>query len=810
VNPLRYAFRSLARTPGYTLIALTTLALGIGVNTSMFSIVDGLLFRAAPYPEPARLVQLTRHSHAAGRDLTRFSEQELREVLPAAEGFSSLTAYDRMMYTSSSPGQPAERLLAIRFTGGVMETLAVQPLIGRGFSAEEFEPGQDQVVMLMESVWRARFGADPNILGRTLRLDGDIVTIVGVVPLRYEYRAYWGNVAFWRPLNYSPDQLNQRGYRQFWVIGRLKTGVIPSSVGVQLAPLATQQETAFPQDYPGVRYDVISLNDASVDDVRRSLSWMLLALATFVLLIACANLANLQLARSTSAMREFAIRAALGASRARLIGQQLTECILLALAGGGLGFLVALWLNRLAEHAILVNGAQGFEATMNGGIMLGALALSLGTGVAFGLLPALLSSRADVTAALKSQARGSTVGPGQRRMRQTLIVSQVALALVLLSGAAIINRGFSRMLERHVGWETSGVLTAILPIPETRYATPVQRIEFFAKLEERLAAIPGVAHAALATSLPLFNGPTNRPVFLDSPATGNGSADPVAWHYMVTSDYFSAMGMRLLEGRAFARELRADSPQQIIVGESLARHFWPGESAVGKRLGGFDEGRPVWREVIGVVGDVEPAASADHAATRLAVYRPLVQEPWSYVNIVLRGTPELGRVDSLAQPLRRAVSEVDPELAADFIVTVRQFVDVVQNNVILVGKMLLGFAGLGLLLAAIGLYGVISRSVAERTSEFGIRLALGAQPRDLLRQVLSRGLWLTAIGLIIGLFGVFALGRVLSAIIPRIAGVDPLGIGGVVLLLFAVTLLACWLPARRATKVNPLTALRAE
>lgn len=802
---LRYAFRSLLKSPGYTLIALATLALGIGVNTSMFSVVDALLFRSAPYPDAEHVVQLmatTRND----QNVRSFSEQEIREIRPTAEAFSSLTATNYTVATLVEPGRPPERLQCVSFSSGMADTFGVQPLLGRPFAADEFEQGHNQVTLLSESLWRVRFGADPNIIGRTLRLDGEAVTVIGVMPAQFEYRMYWGNVMLWRPLNFTPDQLNLRGYRQFSLIGRLKPGSTIDTVAAQLSALAANQEKNFPQDYPGLRYKALPLHVAAMDDVGRSISWMLLGLAGFVLLIACANLANLQLARATSSVRDLAIRAALGASPGRLIRQQLTECVLLSLTGGILGIFVALWLNRLLERSILIDGVPSFKAPMNATVLVATLGLSLITGLLFGVVPALLASRTDVNAALKSQGRGSTVGRHQHRLRHALIVGEIALALVLLGGAAIMNRGFAKMLERQTGWDTSHVLTAILPIPESRYSTAEKRVEFFRRLELKLVDIPGVDHAALATSLPLFNYTSDREVFLEAPGAAGARTNPVASHVMITPDYFAAMGITVLEGRTFSPDLKPDGPQQILINESLARQFWPKESALGKRLGAIDKNQTVWREVIGVVRDVEPAASITNPATRFAVYRPLNQEPWSYVNVVLRSE----NPGTLGQAIRRAIAEIDPDLAADRVGTVRQFVDSTQHNIVVVGQMLVGFAALGLVLAAVGLYGVISNLVAQRTTEFGIRLALGARPVDVLGNVLNRGLRLSLLGLAIGLIGACGFGKFLSATMPRLASVDPVALGGVSLLLFAVALLACWFPARRATKVDPMIALRAE
>jgi putative ABC transport system permease protein len=804
MTTLRYAIRSLLQSPGYTCIALITLALGIGVNTSMFSVVNALLFRTAPYPSANDVVQLT--AQTRNGELRGFSEQEIREIRSQAESFSSLTAAAYAVFTLTEPGRPGERLQGVSLSSGMMDTFRVQPMLGRPFTAEEFEQGKNQVVLLSEGLWRTRFAADPGVIGRTLRLDGEPVTVVGVMPAVFDYRMYWGNVLLWRPLNYTPDQLNFRGYRQFPLIGRLKDSAAMAGIPAQLAPLATRLEKEFPQDYPGLRYQVLPLHEAAMDDVGRSISWMLLGLAGFVLLIACANLANLQLARATANVRDFAIRAALGASRSRLVVQQLAECVVLSLTGGALGFLVALWVNRMLERSILIGGAPGLEITMDGRILVATLIVSLLTGIVFGVLPALFASRADVMSSLKSQARGSTGGRGQQRMRHALIVGEIALALILLGGAAIMNRGFSRMLERPTGWDTTRVLTAVLPVPETRYPTGDKRMELFRRIEDKLALLPGVEHAALATSLPLFNYTSDRQVFLDAPAGEAQVSPPVASHVMITPRYFDVMGIPLLEGQFFAPDLKVDGPPYMIVNEALARQFWPNESAVGKRLGSTTDGKTVWREIIGVVRDVEPAANFANPPTRLTVYRPLVQETWSYVNVVLRSQNPAALTESMS----RVISEVDPDLALDQVGTIPDFVKRTQHNFMVVGKMLMGFAALGLALAAVGIYGVISHLVAQRTSEFGIRLALGARPLDVLVNVLQRGIWLSCIGVLIGLLGAYGFGRFLASIMPRLASSDPFALVAVAALLFGVTLIACWFPAWRATKVDPMVALRAE
>ncbi|MCR6657687.1 MAG: ABC transporter permease [Opitutus sp.] len=806
LTPLRQAARSLLKAPGYTAIALLTLALGIGVNTSMFSVIDALLFRSAPFPNSAQIFEVVASTRTA--ESRPYSYEELREVREQLTAFSSLTTVAHTQYTISEPGQPAERLQATLVSDDFFQTFGVAPLIGRAFSAEEYQPGRNQVILLSHGFWQLRFGGAHDVIGRTMRLDGQTATIIGVMPPSFDYHMLWGRTAFWRPLNFTKEQMEWRDYRMFSLIGRLPETTNPAQVSAELAPVAAQQEKVFPESYSGIRYRAVPLHETLMDSLGRRISWLLLGLAAFVLLIACANLANLQLARATSNLRELAIRAALGASRARLIRQQLLESILLALGGGALGLGLAFALNRIIDRNFILAGApNSLDLSLDPNVLGLTFAVSLLTGILFGIAPAWFASRTDVNAALKSQARGSTTGRGHHRVRQFLIVGEVALALILLGGAAILQRGFSSLLERRTGWDTDRIVAAALPIPQTRtdYETDEQRIELFRRIEERLQRMPGVEHAALATSLPIFSYNADRQVFTDGQSQGDPNL-PATFTVMVTSDFFAAMGIPLLEGRVFAPDIKSDDPQVVIINESLARRLFPNDTAVGKRVATMDSGKPYWAEVIGVVRDVDVAANTRDPSTPYQLYKPVAQEPWGYLFALVRSAVPESQVEAV----RRAISEVDPDLAVAYAGTVRQLVDQQQHNLRLAGKTLSAFALLGLLLAAIGLYGVISSLVAQRTSEFGIRLALGAQPSAILQLVLRHGLFLCAVGVTVGLFGAFVLARFLASLMPRVAALDWLALLGVAATLFLTALIACWVPARRATKVDPMIALRAE
>ncbi len=806
LSDLRQATRSLLKSPGCTCVALVTLALGIGVNSSMFSVVDALLFRSAPFPEPDRLVQLTATtSHGETRP---FSYLEINEIRDQRSGFAALTTVWHTAFAVSEPGQPAERVAAAAVSADFFATFRVAPLLGRAFSPEEFQPGRNNVVLLSHRYWQQSYGAARDVIGRTMRLDAAVVTIIGVMPPEFDYRMLWGGCVLWRPLNFAPDQIQWRDYRTFDLIGRLAPGASPAQIGAQLAPVLATQAKQFPESYAAVRYTAAPLHEALMDTLGKRISWMLLGLSGIVLLIACANLANLQLARATAGLGELAIRAALGASRRRLIWQQMLESLVLAASGGAVGIALAFALNRIIDQNFVIGGSGGgLHLGLDPKILGLTFAVSLATGVLFGIAPAWFASRTDVNAALKQQTRGSSPGRGHHRVRQTLIVAEVALALVLLGGAAILQRGFAQMPERRTGWETERVITAMLPIPETRkeFATDPQRIVLFRKLEERLAAIPGVEHAALATSLPIFTYNGDRQILREGQSPGDANL-PAAFHVMVTSDYFAALGIPLVEGQLFKRIIDPKDPRVIVINESLARALWPNGSAIGKRIGSMDSGKPYWAQVIGVVRDVDGAANTRHPSTPFQIYKPLAHEPWSGVWMVLRGPAPA----ALGETLRRAVAEVDADLAATGIGTVRQFVDYQQHNLFLAAKTLTGFALVGLVLAAVGLYGVISNLVAQRTGEFGIRLALGAQPADVLGLVLRHGLRLCTVGAAIGLAGAVALGKLLAALMPRVASVDLVALFAVTVTLFLTALGACWIPGRRATKVDPMIALRAE
>ncbi len=799
---IRLTLRRLLQKPGFACVAVLTLALGIGVNAMMLSLVESLLFRKAPLPTRDSLVQIT--GHLQHGTYPQFSYSEIEEMRPHASAFASMVVIGRESVAISEPGHPAERLLAANVSSGFQDTFGVAPMLGRGFARDEYLPGANAVVLLSHAFWLQRFGGDRNILGRTIRLDGTTVEIVGVMPPDFDYRPLWGGAAYWRPLDFTPEQREWRDNRQFTVIGRLRPQTPPAHAEAALATLAVEQAKRFPESYTGLSYRAEPLDAALTDRQSRQITLLLLGLSGFVLLLACANLANLQLARATGRSREFAIRAALGASRSRLLAGQLIESLMLALAGAVLGLVFAHSLAGILSRHLGIGGSESVSLGLP--VLLGTFAVALASGVVFGLVPAWFAARVNVNDALKQQARGSTGGPGHHRMRQSLIVAEVSLAFVLLAGAAMMHRGVAQLSTQQAGWDTERVMVADLPLPERRIDTYEKRIELFRRLERRLAGIPGVEHAAITTSLPLDSYSGERQVLTIGQSAADSARLPTAFHVMVTSDYFATLGIELVRGRPFEPGLPANRPRVVIINESLANRLWPDADPIGRQLGAMDSGIPFWAEVIGVVRDVDAATATRDPNTPYQVYKPIEQEPWSWSQIALRCRAQVG----IGAELRRAVAEIDPDLALASVATVREIATGRQRDLHLAGRILGGFSMLGMVLAAVGLYGVISHVVAQRRGEFGIRMALGAPPAGIARLVIGHGLRFALFGVGIGIATSIALAQVLRAMLPRLEPGEPLLIILVAIALIAVALVSCWLPARRATRIDPMIALRTD
>lgn len=630
--------------------------------------------------------------------------------------------------------------------------------------------------------------------------------IIGVMPPSLDFPLLWENAQFWRPVGLAPEQRDRRHHRLFRLLGRLRPGRDVAGLNAELAPLARTQQHLHPEAYTQFRYHVRPLHETLAGATTRLTAWMLLALSGMVLVIACANLANLQLVRAARNVRELAIRSALGASRWQLLLLQLQESLLLSLTGGMLGLALTPAFNAIISRQFSLGTTAGTVVAMDGMVLAAALLVSLLSGTLFGLAPAWLASTSNLNTALRSQARGSTAGRGHRRLRRLLITAEIALVFVLLSGAGMMQGGFARFARHDNGWDTAHVLTGAVGLSETRFETLEDRAVYFRQLLARLEVLPGVEKVALATSLPIHGYNNLRPVMREDRGAADVEHLPVTFQVLVTRDYFAAMGIPLQSGTTFPPESPAEGPPVAIVNETLAQRLWPGESAVGRRLATVEGGNLLWHEVIGVARDVNDAAALRPPETPYTLYRPLLPQPWPWANIVLRSRVPAAQ----AIPLRRAAADLDPDIPVDLVATVPETIAESQRDLRRAGNGLIVFAGLGLAMAAAGMYGVIASFVTQRTSEFGIRLALGARPADIRTLVLRDGAELTALGLLLGLGGTLALFRLLSAWMPRLVTLDWLTFVLVALFLSLVAVVACLVPARRATRVDPLIALRAD
>jgi len=799
---LRYSLRMLLKHKGFTVVAALTLALGIGVNTAMFSVLNTFLFGSLPYPQSERLIRVWRtspHSQTWPHSAANFFDQHDQNTV-----FEKMAAYNFVGRNLTENGQTAERLLSLAATADFFPMMGVAPARGRVFKPEEFEPGADNVVVLTDRFWSRRFGSDPNIVGRTIQLDGKTVEIVGVMPPGFEHPILWGPMDIWQPLSFTPERKTNRGNNYLSSFGRLKPGVTIQQAEQSMVALAAnlaQQNKS--NDGESVRLE--PLQRSMSDSIGRTVMWFTFGLSGFVLLIACANLANLQLVRTTSRSRELAVRAALGASRLRLLRSSLTESLVVALIGGTVSLVIAIWAVRFISNRLFTD-LPGASVQLDYKVFGFALLCSLLTGVLFGTVPAWLASRADVNQALRDSARGSTAGRSQHRLRHTLIIGEVAFALVLLAAAGLFLRGLQRFINSDPGWRVDGLVTAQMGLRGQKYADDKQRVVFLTQLEDRLRNLPGVEHAAIAGSNPVFGFNSSSSFLVE------GRPEPPPDKYMeifyetISSDYFETIGARLQQGRTFNASDTSDHPAVVIINETTARTFWPNESPLGKRISSTGPKRDYF-EIVGVVNDVAFPGTLGEPYTRFEAFVPMTQSSPNFLMLAFRTS---ANAESFGNTLRGAIATLDPDLPVYRIRTARSAVNSGLGSISLLGSLLGAFAAVGLILAAIGIYGIISYTVAQRTSELGIRVALGAQSRDVLLLVLGKGAVLIVTGALLGIAGAYGVSRLLISLVPSLPTRDPLTLLVTTVVLVGVALLACYIPARRATRVDPLIALKSE
>jgi predicted permease len=790
---IKFGARMLRRSPGFTSVSVLTLALGIGVNASMFSLLNLILLRPGPYPHPDRLVRIYRTSpqsqswpHAAA-DILDYREQ--------SKSFEKLAFYDWDVLNLATPGEPARRLLGVRASADLFPALGVNPLLGRVIDTRDDQPG-NSVAVLNYSCWHRDFGADTNIIGRTVRLNGESVTVIGVMPASFEYYVIWGQVDVWRPLALTPEQRRNRGYHSYPALGRLKPGISRAKAEAELKSICAQLP-----DNAHTSMRLAPLIGSVGSDMIPRILYFSLGLVAFVLLIACANLANLQLARAAQRWREFAVRSALGAGRIRLMRQSITESLLVSAAGGALGLALAFLVNEFVGRRIaVITEVPGVHLPLDGRVFLFALVCSVVTGIVFGMAPAWLASRSDVNDALKEDRRGATGGRWQHRLRQAFIVGELAVALSMLSGAGLFIGALKQSTGLDPGWRVNGLLTGTIVMNSSGNAGADP---FRQQLETRLSALPGVESVSFSRSLPINGFISSAYFFVEGQPKPRRGEAPLAFEESVSPAYFRTLGIQLQQGRGFTPGDTAEKPAVVVINEAMARRYWPHESPVGKRINIDGE-----REIVGVVNDIHFPADLGAPDTPFETFCPLTQRPVDRLFYVFLRTK--GESESLAAGLRQAVAAVDPDQSISDIRSAREALERGVAAFLLIGTLLGAFAALGLALAAIGIYGVISCSVAQRTGEIGIRMALGAQKHQVLWLVLRQGIVLCLTGTFLGFGGAIAIARLLSAVLPELSTTNPMVFGATTALLVAVALLACYIPARRATRIDPMTALRYE
>ena len=799
---LRYSLRMLLKHKGFTIVAALTLALGIGVNTAMFSVLNTFLFRALPYPQSEQLVRVWRvspHSQNWPFSNANFFDQHDQNTV-----FDKMAAFTYTSRNLTEEGHTAERLLGITATADFFPMLGVAPAHGRLFKPEEFEPGADNVIVITDRFWARRFGSDPSIVGKNIQLDGQTVQVIGVMPPGFEHPILWGSIEIWQPLAFTPEQKKDRGTNYLSEFGRLKPGVTikqaEQSMVTLVANIYKQNST---NEGETVRLE--PLQRSTSDDIGRTVMWFTFGLSAFVLLIACANLANLQLVRTAARARELAVRAALGAGRWRLLRHSLTESLLVAIIGGLVSLGIALAAVRFISSRLFID-LPGASVQLDYKVFGFALLCSLLTGVLFGTVPAWLASRADVNLALRENSRGNTGGKSQNRLRHTLIIGEVAFAMVLLAAAGLFLRGLQRFINADPGWRVDGVLTANMSLRGEKYKDDKQRVVFLTELENRLRALPGVQHAAIGSSQPVFGFQSSSSFLVEGKPEPPPDKLPEMFFEPVSGDYFETLGARLQQGRTFNSSDTKDHPAVVIINETTAKTFWPNENPVGKRISSTGKKRDYF-EIVGIVNDIAFPGDLGEPYTRFEAFVPTAQAAPAYLSLILRTS---GNPDALGNSLKSAIAGLDPELPVYRIRTARAAVDSGLGSISLLGSLLGAFAAVGLILAAIGIYGVVSYTVVQRTGELGIRMALGAQSRDVLWLVLGKGAVLILMGALIGIAGAYGVSKLLIAYIPSLPTRDPLIVALTGVALAAVALIACYIPARRATRVDPLIALRSE
>jgi putative ABC transport system permease protein len=804
----RSGFRMLRHRPGLVAVIVLTLALGIGANTAVFSVVRSVLLRPLPYPDDDRLAVLLMRAPRFDFVDMQSSPPEYAAYREHARSFERLAAYQVGAATVTEDGGEPERVDVAATTWDLFATLRVAPALGRAFAPEDggriVDPG---VALISHGFWQSRYGGDPDIIGRTVLLDGSARTVVGVMPAGFRFPN--ADVRFWLPLAFTSEDLQYRGNHSYSLVGRLAPGVTLTSAERELTDLVARfiadPTFNFHEWHPVY---LRPLRTEIVGDVSRTL-WVMLGAVALVLLIACANVANLLLVRAEERAREMSVRTALGAGRGRLVSQLLTECLVLAALGGAAGVAVAFVGVEALRAFAPANLPRLDEIGVDATVLAFTMVATIGAGILFGLAPALHAGRTDLNGVLRDEGRGGTASRKRLRVRQLLVASQAALAVVLLVGAGLLLQSFRRLMAVDPGYRTEGVLTTTLTLPELSYPDGPAVVGFYERLLPRLAALPGVRAVGAARRAPLAGDPGATDTEIEGWVNPGDAPRPIANMQAITPGYFTALDIPLLAGRDFVERDALDAPLVAIVSESLARTYWPGRSPLGGRIRRDTDDAP-FAEVIGVVPDIREEA-LDQPPVRGTVYFVHAQTPHTWgslgsMMLIVRGDVEPA---SLVRPIRETVHALDPSVPLYGVRTLEQAVADSTATPRFALLLQLLFALVALALAAIGLYGVLAFTVARRTTELGIRMALGARRTDVRRMVIRQGMTIIIGALAAGVLASLAVGRLVASLLFGVSPRDPVTYAAVLLVLLAVALLACWIPARRASAVDPAEALRA-
>lgn len=802
---VRFAWRMLVKRPFLTLVAVLTLALGIGATTAIFSVVNAVLLRPLPYDDPERLVMIWGTNPKEQRDTAPASYDDFQDFQQSQQHFQQIAATSpRWTFNMSGVSEP-QQVFGMFASASLFPMLGVKAHLGRFFTEAEDKPGVAPVVVIGYSLWQQQFGGRQDLIGQAIRLDGNPVTVIGVAPADFQFLE---PAELWLPLARNPIIGNGRPVRLFNLVGKLKAGKSIEQAQTEMAGIARQLEQKYPNSNTGIGVRLVKLHEQVTGKVQ-TLLWALLGAVFFVLLIACVNVMSLMLAQASVRQKEVAIRLALGASRWRLIRQLLVESVLLAIVSGLLGVLLAIWGIDLLLAISPGNIPRQSNIGVDGFVLAFALSVSFLTGIVAGLVPAFQSSALAVGESLKEGGRGATASWRQQRLRAALVAGEIALALVLLTGAGLLIKSFVRLLDVNPGYATENLLIFNASLPQTKYARPQQRIELYRQIEERFKSMPDISSVGIVTRLPLFSPANNNittVISIEGKPVPEGQRLETDFR-RASNDYFRTMGIPLINGRTFNdQDYSPNQPLTAVINEAMAARFWPGEDPVGKRFrAGPNSDQNPWTTVVGVVGnvrhlglDIEP---------RPEIYRHhLTSPPFSPIFVVrTKSDPE----NSFAT-VRSLVRQLDAEIALSGLTTMEKEVSKSvaprRFSMTLFGV----FASIALLLAAVGLYAVISYSVTQRTHEIGIRVAVGAQSKDVLRLIIRQGMQLVAIGVTAGLVAALALTRLMQSLLFSVNATDPLTFTFVVIALAMVGVVACYVPAKRATRVDPMVALRCE